>query len=109
MKFNRDFWEESFKENEIPHWVCPVCNSSVLTLDESSVQKKETNQSIKDREESYWQPWYIEKIFLLTLVCVNKKCEEKIFIVGNCKVHDQLSKAEKKKERVDNYPDFFYP
>jgi hypothetical protein len=107
MKFSRSAWAESFRIDQVPHWICPICNHGSLLLDQESLKVHETRQSLEKRQEIDWEEWDVEKHFNATFRCSNPVCKELVFVIGDCKYEqDTMAYVE---ERKDGYHDHLYP
>ncbi len=80
---NRNYWQESFKKGEFPHWNCPACKKSFLTFVPNGIKEFETAESLERRNDFDWSETEIKETFIGILKCNNVKCEQIYTITGD--------------------------
>lgn len=108
MIFKRELWEEEFPLNEIPHWPCPTCEHGFVYLDQQSIQKGETTDSIISRNLKGWNPSWISSRLSGILICGNQKCQEKILMAGEMRCQE-TSVLNKEKKQINIFVEHFHP
>jgi uncharacterized protein YbaR (Trm112 family) len=71
---------------ELPVLLCPVCRRASLELVPESFEKFESLESVKARDDEYWELTWVNGYFHGSLVCSRTLCGNKYAIAGLWKV-----------------------
>lgn len=71
---DRILFRMSFQKESLPNWICPTCYKGRLLLKKDSFYSHETNSSVEDHENSYWDPEWIKYMYSCLLYC--SSCKE---------------------------------
>jgi hypothetical protein len=84
MTVDVTLWAETFSEEEIPPFTCPVCQKGALALVKDCLKIIESERSKKAfREREDWEPDWVECRFSLFLECSSPKCGELVVMSGD--------------------------
>lgn len=83
MIMNRKTYQQYFTKYNLPSWVCPTCQTSVLNIVIEELKDGQTAST----KASYHELWFDTDMVQLTfggvLTCSNPQCKETVSISGN--------------------------
>lgn len=109
MPINREAFNESFTNYNIPDWNCPSCRKGKLFLDKKNITVYETNESKKDQRDLDWEPYWLVRYFIGIIICNNPKCKEVITIAGNVKTEEDYNDEQDQSYTDNYYPCYIFP
>jgi len=104
---------KNFTKDNIPEWMCPTCEKSLLRLEEGSFKSSESGQSKRGHKHEGWGFDWVVYRFNCVLTCTNSQCLETVMCVGSGLVdefYDIDDYGYSTQEYCDYFkPKFFYP
>lgn len=88
MASTRDLWLESFSQNEIPAFPCPMCDRGNLRYTKNSLRLKEPNEYSIARQNGDISPLESVWRFSLFLKCVVEKCGNIVSVHGDATLQE---------------------
>lgn len=82
MPVDRKIFKVPFFKKSPPEWICPTCNKGILAGKKGSFTEQETIKSLKNREDSNWEPEWVSSVYSCQFLCTNPLCAETVFNVG---------------------------
>lgn len=79
---DKEVYSRSFRQGEIPPWLCPVCEVGRLKLNRKSLIKRDTAKTLKDMGHPDWEPDSSKLVFACVFDCDNKNCREPVSCSG---------------------------
>ncbi|MEW6711882.1 MAG: DUF4145 domain-containing protein [Candidatus Riflebacteria bacterium] len=102
-----------FTQCDIPQWICPKCEVSVLHAGKDDFKSFETEESKRNHSHDEFEPDWIVEHFLATLNCTNPKCKEKVLVTGQGRVRHSYVEdpyGNLSEEFITHFkPRFFFP
>lgn len=78
----RKLFKVQFSKDELPQWICPTCQKSVLQLVKDSFKFSETGLSTRAHGDEAWEPDWLSYVYSCQLKCSNDACQEVVMSVG---------------------------
>jgi len=82
MEFNRTLWKGDFTKDDVPKWKCPDCQNGTLFIDKDTFKCEFDNKSKKLYAEDYAEIEMLSLKFKSDLVCDDKDCGERVYMMG---------------------------
>lgn len=83
MKMDKDLWLKKITEKSCPPWPCPTCGAGVLVLDKPSFRREDTQASMRDKDEDWWDHEHVVISFNAWAECSNQACKERVALGGS--------------------------
>lgn len=83
---DRSVYQLPFRRDNVPAWKCPVCMIGNLTLDDASLDSRETAASLRSHAHDAWEPDWTRGVFVCLFVCNHPSCASPIACSGSSKV-----------------------
>lgn len=99
--------KRTFTIDTVPHWLCPECGKGVLQVNKATFHRCERART-RDHSHEYFEPEWIEYVFVCLLECSNKHCNEVVSCSGTGGV-DWDVKYDENNEPEQFYSDCFRP
>lgn len=80
---DRTSYHLPFSLQTIPHWPCPKCRASHLTLVPNSLIYKETLESRRAHHDENWEPDWVSYVFVCIFECASPSCREVVSCCGD--------------------------
>jgi Domain of unknown function (DUF4145) len=123
MSINREFWLDSFQENNLPNWPCPRCGEGVLRPVDDSFRFWESGDSYEkgknhlielgfydSNDKSMLGMELAEYRYSVLLRCNNSNCREHVSSCGFGYVAENYNSIKKETEEYNVFePLFFHP
>lgn len=91
MKLDKEYWKTlTFTPHQFPEINCPVCKKGHLIFGKEKFNSDETKDSLFDRNNEEWEPYWIRYVFTAIFYCSNIKCGEKITCLGKGRVEESM-------------------
>ncbi|MBC6610816.1 DUF4145 domain-containing protein [Hymenobacter sp. BT507] len=108
MAVNKELWlTPNITDDSCPEWICPTCSKGILIVEDKTIQKFETKESLQDRDHPDWEPYWIRYTFAAPLKCNNTKCKDTVFVTGTGSVEEGYQEIDE--DWYSQYYDSFKP
>ena len=81
-------WKGYFNIENIPEWVCPICNKGILIGDKKTLIVTEYEHSKAEHSDENWEPLWISGNFSGFIKCNSSKCKEKVVVIVTTSVEE---------------------
>ncbi|PHS24771.1 MAG: hypothetical protein COA85_07735 [Robiginitomaculum sp.] len=102
-------YTKRFSISDVPSWMCPICESSTLSIDRQTFFRVETADSKKSTGHSDWEPDWLRFVYSCVFKCANKQCEGVVSSVGTGCLEEGLDEEFGQCFSEYFYPKYFYP